>query len=94
MGSADKDGTVAHKKLVEQLATRPCDLEPFDIPAGGEVTLRYCSNFTKPDFEQAVRKCVEYIKAGDIFQVVFPGQATQQAQVKHGSAESPSRQGQ
>jgi anthranilate synthase component 1 len=58
-------------QLVDQLATRPCDLQPFDIPAGGEVTLPYRSNFTKPDFEQAVRKCVEYIKAGDIFQVVF-----------------------
>jgi anthranilate synthase component 1 len=29
------------------------------------------SNFTKPEFEAAVRKCVEYIRAGDIFQVVI-----------------------
>ncbi|TWT52817.1 Anthranilate synthase component 1 [Rubripirellula amarantea] len=28
------------------------------------------SNFTQPQFEQAVRDCVEYIRAGDIFQVV------------------------
>jgi len=58
-------------QLVEQLASRPCDLRPFDIPAGGDVKLAYRSNFTQPEFEQAVRKCVEYIKAGDIFQVVF-----------------------
>ncbi len=58
-------------RLVEQLASRGCDLTPFDIPAGGPVNLPYHSNFTKADFEQAVRKCVEYIKAGDIFQVVF-----------------------
>jgi anthranilate synthase component 1 len=58
-------------RLVDQLTTRSCDLKPFDIPARGDVTLQYQSNFTKPDFEQAVRKCVEYIKAGDIFQVVF-----------------------
>jgi anthranilate synthase component 1 len=57
--------------LVEQLASRPCDLTPFDIPAGGNVNLPYHSNFSKADFEQAVRTCVEYIKAGDIFQVVI-----------------------
>ena len=35
------------------------------------MTLPYRSNFTKADFEAAVRKCVEYIRAGDIFQVVL-----------------------
>jgi anthranilate synthase component I len=58
-------------RLVEQLSTRPCNLKPFDIPSSREVNLEYKSNFTKADFEAAVRKCVEYIKAGDIFQVVF-----------------------
>ena len=29
------------------------------------------SNFTQAEFEAAVRKCVEYIRAGDIFQVVL-----------------------
>ena len=37
----------------------------------GDVTLPYQSNFTQADFEAAVRKCVEYIRAGDIFQVVL-----------------------
>jgi anthranilate synthase component 1 len=57
--------------LVDQLATQQCDLRPFDICAQGEVKLPYQSNFTKDDFETAVRQCVEYIRAGDIFQVVI-----------------------
>ena len=35
------------------------------------MTLPYRSNFTQAEFEAAVRKCVEYIRAGDIFQVVL-----------------------
>jgi anthranilate synthase component I len=42
-----------------------------DIDARGEVHLNYRSNFTQPQFEDAVRKCVEYIRAGDVFQVVI-----------------------
>ncbi len=57
--------------LVEQLAHNPCDLEPVDISTAGEVSIPYESNFTQEQFEQAVRKCVQYIRAGDIFQVVF-----------------------
>ena len=57
--------------LVDQLSTRQCDLKPFDIQPRGEVTLPYRSNFTKADFEAGVCKCVEYIRAGDIFQVVL-----------------------
>ena len=48
-----------------------CDLQPFDIRTAGDVTLPYESNFTQAEFEAAVRKCVEYIRAGDIFQVVL-----------------------
>ncbi|MFD1901487.1 anthranilate synthase component I [Enterococcus termitis] len=33
-------------------------------------TLDYQSNFTKPDFEQVVSKVKEYIKQGDLFQMV------------------------
>ncbi len=56
--------------LVEQLATRPCELRPVDIHPEGEVAVDYKSNFTQANFEKAVEKCVEYIRAGDIFQVV------------------------
>ncbi len=58
-------------KLVTQLATSPCGLQPVDIRVGGEVSVDYKSNFTRADFEEAVKKCVKYIRAGDIFQVVI-----------------------
>jgi anthranilate synthase component 1 len=56
--------------VVERLASADCDLEPFDIHTEGPLRLAYRSNFTQEQFEAAVRKCVEYIRAGDIFQVV------------------------
>jgi len=58
-------------KLVDQLAAAPCTLKPVDIQMRDDVALDYRSNFTQKDFEAAVEKCVEYIRAGDIFQVVF-----------------------
>jgi anthranilate synthase component 1 len=57
--------------LVTTLAEKPCDLKPVDVSIDEEPAIRYTSNFTQADFEDAVRKCVEYIRAGDIFQVVF-----------------------
>jgi anthranilate synthase component 1 len=46
-------------------------LQLADIDARGDVQLAYRSNFTQLQYEEAVRKCVEYIRAGDIFQVVI-----------------------
>jgi anthranilate synthase component 1 len=46
-----------------------CDLK--DISTGGDPSLTFRSNFSQADYEAAVRKCVEYIRAGDIFQVVL-----------------------
>ncbi|MCA9267393.1 MAG: anthranilate synthase component I, partial [Planctomycetales bacterium] len=59
-------------QLVDQLAT-PTDppLAVADIETQGDVTIPYASNFDQASFEDAVRKCVEYIRAGDIFQVVI-----------------------
>jgi anthranilate synthase component 1 len=57
-------------RLVEQLSAPSTELTPFDIQTQGEVKIPYRSNFTKDGFEAAVRKCIEYIRAGDIFQVV------------------------
>jgi anthranilate synthase component I len=56
---------------VEALHAPTDSLRLADIDASGPVKLDYRSNFTQPEFEQAVRKCVEYIRAGDIFQVVI-----------------------
>jgi len=58
-------------KLVEQLGSPTCSLRPIDVAAPGPVTIGYQSNFTQAEFEAAVGRCVEYIRAGDIFQVVF-----------------------
>ncbi len=58
-------------QMVEQLSTPPVDLPPMDIDAKGPPQLAYTANFTQLAFEQAVEKCVEYIRAGDIFQVVL-----------------------
>lgn len=57
-------------RLVEKLSSGT-DLPPCDIATAGEPKLAFRSNFTQAEFEDAVRKCVEYIKAGDIFQVVL-----------------------
>src|SRR5215472_9483850 len=44
----------------------PEDPAPIDDPA----TLQIVSNRTRPEFEGLVRRAIEYIRAGDIFQVV------------------------
>ena len=57
-------------ELVERLAT-PAEVLPLrDIDADGPVTIQPKSNFTREQYEDVVRRCQEYIKAGDIFQVV------------------------
>jgi len=69
--SAYEDARRRVDALVEQLAARRGDLDLVDIRPDGETSLDFRSNFTKPQFEKAVEKCVEYIRAGDIFQVVI-----------------------
>ncbi len=58
-------------RFVEKLSTPTNTLPPTDIDTAGDVKLKYTSNFTQPKFEAAVEKCIEYIRAGDIFQVVI-----------------------
>jgi len=58
-------------RLVDKLSTPTDSLTPTDIATIGDVHLDYKSNFTKTGFEEIVRKSVEYIRAGDIFQVVL-----------------------
>jgi anthranilate synthase component 1 len=57
-------------ELVARLAGPGPDLPPCDIETDGEIALRPVSNFTREAYEAVVRHCQEYIKAGDIFQVV------------------------
>lgn len=73
-GDADAAYDAAQKHLAMMVAklSRPSDSLPItDIATPGELSLAYESNITKEDFEAAVNKCVEYIRAGDIFQVVI-----------------------
>jgi anthranilate synthase component 1 len=56
---------------VEQLSAVRAELPPVDIDASGPPQIPYASNFTQAKFQQAVDRCVEYIRAGDIFQVVI-----------------------
>jgi anthranilate synthase component 1 len=58
-------------RLVERLQQGVADLQLTDIAPAGEVKLPYRSNFGPGAFEAAVEKCKEYIRAGDIFQVVL-----------------------
>jgi anthranilate synthase component 1 len=58
-------------RLVERLQQGVADLQLTDIGPAGEVRRPYRSNFEPAAFEAAVSKCKEYIKAGDIFQVVL-----------------------
>lgn len=57
-------------RLVDRLR-RPAEHEVADIRIGRREDLEFRSTFTRPQFEAAVEKCREYIRAGDIFQVVL-----------------------
>jgi anthranilate synthase component 1 len=57
--------------LVQKLQTGPERLELADIRTQGDSRRDYDSNFTKAQFEAAVEKCKEYIRAGDFFQIVI-----------------------
>ena len=58
-------------ETVRLLACQVPALELADIDTSGDTEFAVESNFDQQHFEDAVRKCVEYIRAGDIFQVVI-----------------------
>ena len=55
-------------RLVAQLETSD-RAPPADIHIGGALGISTRSNFEPAAFERAVEKCVEYIRAGDIFRL-------------------------
>jgi anthranilate synthase component 1 len=63
-------------RLVERLQQGVADLQLTDIAPAGEVKRAYRSNFPPGGYEQAVERSKEYIKAGDIFQVVLSQRLT------------------
>src|SRR4029079_16696198 len=54
----------------DRLAEPGHELGINDIDTDGPVKIVPKSNFTREQYESVVRHCQEYIKAGDIFQVV------------------------
>ncbi len=58
-------------ELVSRLEAPGTALPLADIQIGGVLQRDYTSNVTQQEFEAAVEKCVQYIRAGDIFQVVL-----------------------
>jgi anthranilate synthase component 1 len=58
-------------RLVERLQQGVADLQLTDIATAGPMRRPYRSNFEPRRFMDAVEKCKEYIRAGDIFQVVL-----------------------
>ena len=57
-------------ELVDRLRQPGPELPLDDIDGTGPLTRKAESNFSREQFEAAVRHCQEYIRAGDIFQVV------------------------
>ena len=70
--AARRDAEQRVDAWVERLQRpEPQSLRLADINARHEIEAETTSNFTQTRFEDAVRRCVEYIEAGDIFQVVI-----------------------
>jgi len=67
---AYQEATRKIDSIIERLRTPILTLSD-DITTDGEVTLPFSSNFKREDFLKAVQRCKEYIKAGDVFQVVL-----------------------
>jgi anthranilate synthase component 1 len=58
-------------QLCRQLETVPAELRLSDVTAPSEVERDWKSDVTRAEFEGSVEACKEYIRAGDIFQVVI-----------------------
>ncbi len=69
--AAYRDACRRVDEIVRRLGSKPGELAPFDLPPDREPRVPYRSSFTKEGFEEAVRRCIRYIEAGDIFQVVI-----------------------
>lgn len=66
--SAYAEATGAIETIFVKLQA-PCQLDPMPLGEPGEITVPP-GNFTRERFEAAVEQCKEYVRAGDIVQVV------------------------
>lgn len=71
LDEAYKDANGRINQMIDLLNQPTVDLMCLDADLPTGEILQYQSNFTQEQFEQAVLDCIEYIKAGDIFQVVL-----------------------
>ncbi len=69
LGHAYERAAARIDELVARLG-RPSRLTPVRITLPAPTLARYTANLTQAEFEQIVARCQEYIRAGDIFQVV------------------------
>ncbi|OAM91213.1 anthranilate synthase component I [Termitidicoccus mucosus] len=67
--SAAYDAAVAELRHLHDLLRQPSTLSPAPLVEPGPVTVPP-GNFTRPDFERMVNDVKEYIRAGDIIQIV------------------------
>lgn len=58
-------------RIVDKLRTPVMTLSDDITTTGDAISIPFTSNFGKTDFLSAVERCKEYIRAGDIFQVVI-----------------------
>lgn len=66
------DASIRLDELVEQLQSESAkSLSCIDVVSVTGDVPEFESNFSREDFEKAVNECIEYIYAGDIFQVVL-----------------------
>jgi anthranilate synthase component 1 len=63
-------------ELVQTLSSPSAEMPLVDIFTSGDVHRSFKSNFPPGGYEKAVEKAKEYIKAGDIFQVVLSQRLT------------------
>jgi anthranilate synthase component 1 len=63
------EARLAH--MASLLQRSAAQLESADLPTDQLPSLKAKSNFTPESFAQAIDRCTEYIRAGDIFQVVI-----------------------
>ncbi len=68
--AAYADATIRIDQTVAQLNQPNSEMACTDVVLG-EKDLAFQSNVTRDEFCEAVNRCVEYIRAGDIFQVVI-----------------------
>ena len=61
----------AVKRIDEMVATLRRPLPERQTRANGAATAELKSNFTRSDFETAVERCKDYIRSGDVIQVVL-----------------------